>query len=158
MEIELTYEYVKREIDKLNDFKDKLDRAIELRAIYNIAEENFNNNIIYKIIGTSISANGLKAKSYLDSVIDSLKKVLDKPIETEVYTVESLSKFLNISKSSVYKLAESGKIRYSKPSGKIIYFSKADVEEYLSKKSTTKDDINREVMEVIYFKKNKRNK
>jgi excisionase family DNA binding protein len=160
MEIKLTYNYVKREIDKLVDHEDKLERAIELLAECNTAEEEFNRNlIINKLTGRTISANSLKAKPYLESIIQSLTKVLEKPEQGKTYTVDSLAKHLNISKSSVYKLVEKDKIRYSKPSGKIVYFTQADVDEYIAKeKSSTQDDIKSEAMKHILFNKNKQRK
>ena len=160
MEIKLTYDYVKREIDKLVDYEDKLERAIELLAECNAAEEEFNRNlIINKLTGRTISANSLKAKPYLESIIQSFKKVLEKPEKDKPYTVSSLAKYLDVSTSTIYKLVESDKIRYSKPSGKKILFTQSDVDEYISKeKSSTQDDIKSEAMKHILFNKNKQSK
>jgi excisionase family DNA binding protein len=81
--------------------------------------------------------------------------VLEKPEQERNYTISSLAKLLNISNSSIYKLVEKNKIGYSKPNGKIIYFSQSDVDKYLAKeKSTAEDDIKREAMKHILFKKN----
>ena len=158
MEIKLNYEYVKREIDKLIEPQDKLERAIELLAEYKGAKKVFNSNIINTLAGRTESASSLKIKSYLESVIDSYKKVLDKPEQDKTYTVESLAKLLDISTSTVYKLVETGKIKYNKPSGKKIYFKQSYVDEYLSnEESTTEVEIKREAMKHMftYKKKNK---
>jgi|GEM_PF-2315363 excisionase family DNA binding protein len=156
MEIILTYEYVKREIDKLIEPQDKLERAIELLAEYHSAKKVFDSNIINTLAGRTESVGSLKAKSYLESTIESYKKVLEKPEKEEIFTVKSLAKYLGVSTSNVYKLVEKDKIRYSKPSGKVIYFDKASVDEYLTKeKSSTQDDIKREAMKYVLTKKNK---
>ena len=105
-------------------------------------------------MGRTESVSSMKAKTYLESVIDSLKIVTAKPKREEVYTVKSLAKLLNISVSKVYKLAEHNKIRHSKPGGKL-HFTQADVDEYLSKgKSFTEDDIKRETEKhMLTFRK-----
>lgn len=156
MEIKLTYEFVKREIGKLTEPQDKLDRAIELLAEYNAAKEVFKNDWKTKVMERTESAGSMKAKAYLDSVIESLKIVTAKPKKEEVYNVKSLAKLLNISKSKVYKLAEHNIIRHSKPGGKL-HFTQADVDEYLSKgKSYTEEDIKREAEKhILSFRKNK---
>jgi len=158
MEIKLTYEYVKREIDKLIEPQDKLDRAIELLAEYNAAKEVFENDWKTKIMERTESINSIKAKAYLESVIVSLKIITAKPKQDEVYSVKSLAKLLNISTSKVYKLAEENKIRYSKPGGKL-HFTQTDVDEYLSKgKGFTEDDIKREAEKNILTYKKKSSK
>ena len=156
MEVKLTYEYVKKEIDKLIEPQDKLDRAIELLGIYHTVIDDFNRDVLINAFyERTVSKNTLRVKPYLESVIDSYKKVLEKPEQERNYTISSLAKLLNISNSSIYKLVEKNKICYSKPNGKIIYFSQSDVDKYLAKeKSTAEDDIKREAMKHILFKKN----
>jgi excisionase family DNA binding protein len=157
MEIKLTYAYVKREIDKLVEPQDKMERAIELLAEYHGAKEVFNNDIINILAGRTESSGSLRAKSFLESVIDSYKKVLDKPEKEELFTVKSLAKYLGVSTSSIYKLVETGEIRYSKSSGKIIRFRKAYVEEYLAKgKSSTREEIKNDAMMHQLTYKNKK--
>lgn len=160
MEIKLTYDYVKREIERLLEPQDKLERAIELLAEYHSSKKVFDNDIINKLAGRTESIGSLKAKAYLESTIDSFKKVLEKPEQEKTYTVESLAKLLDISTSSVYKLAETGKIKYNKPSGKRIYFTQSYVDEYLSKdKSYTIEDIKREAEKhMLTYRKNKSGK
>ena len=60
MEIILTYEYVKREIDKLIEPQDKLERAIELLAEYHSAKKVFDSNIINTLAGRTESVGSLK--------------------------------------------------------------------------------------------------
>lgn len=159
--IVFTYEYVKREIEKLKEPQDKLDRAIELLAIYNVVKDNFERDVIINVVNErTMSKNTLMAKPYLESIIESYKIVLDKPEQEKTYTIKSLAKLLDISTSATYKLKESGKIRFRQPSGNRIYFTQSDVDEYLSKeKSFTEDDIKREAMKYIVTKKgNRKNK
>ncbi len=160
MEIKLTYEYVKKEIDKLTEPQDKLDRSIELLAEYNVAKEIFNNDWKTNVLERTESEGSKKAKAYLESVIDSYKKITEKPKYDDIYTVKSLAKLLNISNSKVYKLVENNEIRYSKPTGGKIYFTKADVDEYLLKeKSFTIEDLKREAAKhILTNRKNKSGK
>lgn len=48
-----------------------------------------------------------------------------------VYPPKDAANYLGIALSTLYKLTSSGKIRFSKPGGKMIYFAKADLDNYL---------------------------
>jgi excisionase family DNA binding protein len=48
----------------------------------------------------------------------------------QILTSEEAARFLDIEKSYLYKLTSAGIVPYSKPNGKKIYFSKADLENW----------------------------
>lgn len=52
-------------------------------------------------------------------------------IHKTVLSFEEASKFLNLSKSYLYKLTSGGLIPHYKPQGKMLYFEKAELEEWL---------------------------
>lgn len=52
-------------------------------------------------------------------------------IHKNVLSFEEASKFLNLSKSYLYKLTSAGLIPHYKPQGKMLYFEKVELEEWL---------------------------
>lgn len=52
-------------------------------------------------------------------------------LHKQVFSFEEASKFLNLSKSYLYKLTSGGLIPHYKPQGKMLYFEKAELEEWL---------------------------
>lgn len=52
-------------------------------------------------------------------------------IHKNVLSFEEASKFLNLSKSYLYKLTSGGLIPHYKPQGKMLYFEKVELEEWL---------------------------
>jgi len=58
-------------------------------------------------------------------------------LEQSIFIVKSIlsfdeaSKFLNLSKSYLYKLTSSGQIPHYKPQGKMLYFEKLELENWL---------------------------
>lgn len=52
-------------------------------------------------------------------------------IHKNVLSFEEASKFLNLSKSYLYKLTSGGLIPHYKPQGKMLYFEKIELEEWL---------------------------
>lgn len=48
-----------------------------------------------------------------------------------IFTMEEAALFTGLSKSTIYKMTMLRTIPFSKPGGKIIYFRKADLEEYM---------------------------
>tara|TARA_R110002124_G_scaffold168689_3_gene336285 strand:- start:112 stop:357 length:246 start_codon:yes stop_codon:yes gene_type:complete len=56
-------------------------------------------------------------------------------IKIEFLNSKKAAEFLGISKSTLYKLTSKREINYSKPGGKLIYFQKKDLEDYLQKGS-----------------------
>lgn len=51
----------------------------------------------------------------------------------EILTTEDVALILKRSKDNVYKLMQAGKLKYTKPTGKVAYFSRADIEEFVKK-------------------------
>lgn len=58
-------------------------------------------------------------------------------LEQTIFVVKNIlsfneaSKFLNLSKSYLYKLTSSGQIPHYKPQGKMLYFEKSELENWL---------------------------
>ena len=64
-------------------------------------------------------------------------------VQSEVLTSEEAAIFLNIEKSYLYKLTSAGILPFSKPNGKMIYFSKQDLVKWaLSKRRSGCDELN----------------
>ena len=51
----------------------------------------------------------------------------------EVFCFEEAVDYLKVSKSFLYKMTSSNSLTYFKPSGKLIYFKKSDLDEWLLK-------------------------
>lgn len=54
-------------------------------------------------------------------------------------SVEETAFYLDLSVSYVYKLCHQGKLAYSKPNGKKIYFSKESLDNWMSQNQTNSD-------------------
>jgi excisionase family DNA binding protein len=52
-------------------------------------------------------------------------------IVKNILSFDEASKFLNLSKSYLYKLTSSGQIPHYKPQGKMLYFEKSELENWL---------------------------
>ena len=60
----------------------------------------------------------------------------------EVLTVDECARYLGLSKSYVYKLTALGKIPFSKPLGKCLFFSRVELEQWLmSNRLATADEL-----------------
>ena len=75
----------------------------------------------------------------LQKRMDAVKDILDNA--KEVLSVEEAASFMDIARSSLYKMTSDRSIPFYRPNGKMIYFEKADILEWIRK--------NR-VMPVIY--------
>ncbi len=64
----------------------------------------------------------------LDRIEDILKGQVDKPL-----SFNEASKYLNLSKSYLYKLTSRNDIPYYKPNGKLVYFSKLELDKWILK-------------------------
>lgn len=92
--------------------------------------------------------------------IDSIQQLLidQVSLQKRILNLEEASKFLGISKSDLYKRTSSNSIPFHKPSGKLIYFLREDLEAWmLTNRQSTVDEIN---VKVSNFKINneRRNK
>jgi excisionase family DNA binding protein len=54
-----------------------------------------------------------------------------------VFTPKEAVKYMGISLSTLYKLTSAGILPYSKPNGKLIYFSRQNLDNWLLSNSTT---------------------
>ena len=60
----------------------------------------------------------------------------------DVLTVEEAAKYLGLSKSFLYKMTHEGSIPYYKPNGKIVYFEKDILLQWMrSTKVSSKDEV-----------------
>jgi excisionase family DNA binding protein len=64
----------------------------------------------------------------LTNIERMLKEQAAKPL-----TFEEACTYLNVSKSHLYKLTSSGMIPHYKPNGKMVYFSKPELDEWIMK-------------------------
>lgn len=70
----------------------------------------------------------------MDEVKQLLKKMEeDMSRQKRLITLKEMAKHLGVSKSYLYKLTSKGLIPHYKPTGKVIYFEKSEVEEWLMK-------------------------
>jgi excisionase family DNA binding protein len=94
----------------------------------------------------------------LNQILEKLEKIesMLKEQSVIIMTVEKTSEYLNISRSQMYKLTSLNLIPYYKPNGKIIYFKKSEIDEWVLKnRNMTKDEIEREANNYILKHKNK---
>lgn len=63
-------------------------------------------------------------------------------MEKEILTFEEAIRFTGLSKSHLYKLTSSRRISHFKPHGKLIYFTKSDLEKFLlQNRVSTSDEL-----------------
>lgn len=75
-------------------------------------------------------------------IIERLESLANKFPQKEFLSAAETSAYLNISTSYLYKLTSSRSIPHFKPSGKMIYFKRSDLDEWISKtRIKTKDEI-----------------
>lgn len=80
--------------------------------------------------------------------LDSIHHLMAQQVvnQKKILNLEEASKFLGISKSDLYKRTSSNGIPFFKPSGKLIYFLREDLESWmLSNRQGTIDEINEKV-------------
>ena len=65
----------------------------------------------------------------LETRISKIEKSLF--IIKAILSFDEASEFLNLSKSYLYKLTSSGQIPHYKPQGKMLYFEKSELEDWL---------------------------
>ena len=87
-----------------------------------------------------------------------MKKIEERieELETMVYqsknvlTFNEACKFMCISKSYLYKLTSAGLIPHYKPSGKMIYFEKADILAWMRRNRTvSQEEVNEHAQQVL---------
>ena len=68
----------------------------------------------------------------------------------EMLTVEETARYLGITKSHLYKLTSAGKIPYYKPSGKLCYFKRTEIEQWLqTARMASSDEIDRQAQSYL---------
>lgn len=71
-----------------------------------------------------------------------------------ILNVEELSDYTGFKKSYIYKLVHNNSIPFSKPSGKILFFERKKIDEWLLKNShKSNDEIQQEALEFSLHKK-----
>lgn len=88
-----------------------------------------------------------------DDILQIKREVVDATIFStkEVLTSEEAARYMGISKSYLYKLTMKGEIPHYKPMGKMCYFNRSELEQWLqtNRCATTKelnDRVNRMAM------------
>ena len=71
----------------------------------------------------------METKKSIEERIEELENLIY--LSKNVLSFEEASRFLNLSKSYLYKLTSAGGIPHYKPQGKMIYFEKTALEEWL---------------------------
>ena len=71
----------------------------------------------------------METKKSIEERIEELENLIY--LSKNVLSFEESSRFLNLSKSYLYKLTSAGVIPHYKPQGKMIYFEKTALEEWL---------------------------
>ena len=77
----------------------------------------------------------------LQKRMEAVEDILDNA--KEVLTVEEASRFMDIARSSLYKMTSDRSIPFYRPNGKMIYFEKADILAWIRQNrvvATKKDD------------------
>ena len=65
-------------------------------------------------------------KTFLNFIREVIRTEI-RAVQSEVLTSQEAAIFLNIEKSYLYKLTSAGILPFSKPNGKMIYFSRQDL-------------------------------
>ena len=66
-------------------------------------------------------------------------------MQKEILSADDASKFLGLKKSYLYKLTMARKIPFYRPMGKMVYFRKTELEQWLlSNRCATDEELNRE--------------
>ena len=99
----------------------------------------------------------LKKLDAIENLVSVHKSSEQQIIGKEILSVNELSDYLSISKSTIYKLTSSQEIPHYKPSGKLLYFKKSEIVEWVSNsRIKTMDEI--EIEAENHLKKLRRSK
>ncbi len=83
----------------------------------------------------------------IEKQLNRIEKILSEQLDQPMNFAEA-SKYLNVSKSYLYKCTYKKLIPYYKPGGKKIFFSKKDLNEWIFKKRIRSDiELNKIVIE-----------
>jgi excisionase family DNA binding protein len=71
----------------------------------------------------------------------------------EVLTADEAAKYMGMAKSYLYKLIMRGQLAYYKPSGKMVFFKRTELEQWLlSNRYATTEEINERAEEYLNLK------
>jgi excisionase family DNA binding protein len=70
----------------------------------------------------------------IDTRLEAIEKALSE--NKTVFTPKEAAKYIGISQSTLYKMTSAGILPFSKPNGKLIYFSKAGLDRWLLSNGT----------------------
>ena len=86
-------------------------------------------------------------KKNIENILnEKLDKILKHQEENEtIISFKDACKYLCVSDSTLYKLTSNGNIRFFKPNGKLIYFSKAQLNEWIKGRPSLKKSVSKKL-------------
>lgn len=92
-----------------------------------------------------------------DIILEKLEKIEKHIVGLKsIFNVEELMEYTGFKKSNIYKLVHTNEIPYSKPNGKLLFFEREKIDEWLLRNTIkSNDEIKEETLKHI-FKKNKK--
>lgn len=68
-----------------------------------------------------------------NEILIEIKNILEKQnlVSKDILNFEEALSYLKVSKSFLYKLTSKGEITYYKPNGKLIYFKRSDLDDWM---------------------------
>ncbi len=97
----------------------------------------------------------MEAKTTIEERLERIENLLlnSQNSEKEFFNVDELADYLNLSKSTIYKLTHRGEHPYSRPNGKRLYFHKKKIDEWIQRNSIkTNYEIETEVITATTLK------
>ena len=91
----------------------------------------------------------------LSTIMEKLDRI-EAMIRTNktVLTIDDAAEYTGLSRSYLYKLTAKGEIPFSKPRGKLLYFSKEKLDEWLlSNNRKSNEEIKKEALEYAFRRK-----
>ena len=84
----------------------------------------------------------------LQKRMEAVEDILDNA--KEVLTVEEASRFMDIARSSLYKMTSDRSIPFYRPNDKMIYFEKADILAWMRRNRTvSQEEVNEHAQQVL---------
>ena len=78
----------------------------------------------------------MRNKTEINDQLREIKEILSER-DRQPLTVDEACSYLRLSKSQLYKLTSTGKIPHYKPEGKLIYFEKAELDNWIFRNRVT---------------------
>lgn len=88
----------------------------------------------------------------LNQILEKLDKIetMLKAQSVKLMTLDEVSEYLKVSRSHMYKLTSMNQIPFYKPNGKIVYFKKSEIDDWVLKnRRKTKEEIDEIADEYI---------